>query len=441
MLEPIVALATAPMKAALAIIRLSGNNVFAVVSNFFSKDLVSINKRGIYFGNIIDKEKDKVVDQVVLLLYVAPHSFTGEDSIEIICHGSLIIAQEIIALCIKFGARYALNGEFSNRAFLNGKMDLIQAEAINDAINATTSEAKNLAMLSLQGQTSKLVEPIRTKLADILSLIDVNIDYPEYYDVEVASKEKIVKDVGEIIDLLDLTLAKGYKGNIIKDGITIAIVGKPNAGKSTLLNAFLKEKKAIVTDIPGTTRDVVEGTISINGVAINLLDTAGIHDSTDIIEKEGIKKSLEAIKKADLILYVVDSNDEEEDPEILKELNGKNVIKIYNKNDIKNINKEGLHISATTGDVEVVRQEIIKRLNLSSENYINASINNIRDLGLLEKIRDDLKNALKATKENHPLDLISVYLSDAYDNVLEMLGKTNDLDITDEIFSRFCIGK
>jgi tRNA modification GTPase len=439
MLDTIVALATAPMKAALAIVRLSGEDVFGIVSKVFSKDITTTKEKSIFVGDIVDG--DKTIDQVVLLVYVCPHSFTGENAVEIICHGSIIIAQEIISLLIKNGARYALNGEFSNRAFLNKKIDLIQAEAINDAINATTSEAKNLAILSLKGKTSQLVTPIKDKLADILSLIEVNVDYPEYYDVEIATKEKIETEITAILKLLRITISNGYKGNIIKDGITIAIVGKPNAGKSTLLNAFLKEKKAIVTDIPGTTRDVVEGQISLNGVSINLLDTAGIRESSDIIEKEGIERSKEAIGKADLILYVLDSSDKDEDKELVNLVKNKKCIKVYNKTDLNDVKADGVHISAITGDIETVKDAIIRSLNLKEDNYVNPSINNIREIGILEQIANDLEEALKSNSEKQPLDIISVPLNDAYQKTLELLGESADLDITKEIFSRFCIGK
>lgn len=439
MLDTIVALATAPMKAALAVIRLSGEDVFSVVSKCFSKNLSSIQEKSIFVGEI--RDQSKTIDQVVLLAYVSPYSFTGENSVEIICHGSVLIAQEIIALLIKNGARYAVNGEFSSRAFYNGKIDLVQAEAINDVINATTSEAKNLAMISLKGDTSKLVQDLKTKIADILSLIEVNIDYPEFHDIEIATQEKIKIDVKNILDLLHKTIDAGYKGNIIKDGIVVAIVGKPNAGKSTILNAFLKEKKAIVTDIPGTTRDVVEGQIVVNGVSIKLLDTAGIRESDNIIEKEGINKSLEAIKSANIIIYVVDTTDKNEDKEILDLLNSKEVIKVYNKDDLHGGKSDGIAISAISGDIDPIKKEIIKRLGLSKENYTNASINNMRELGLLEKVKENLEEAYDANKNNMPLDIISVSLTDAYQNVLDILGESTDLDISKEIFSRFCVGK
>ena len=354
----------------------------------------------------------------------------------------MIIANQIVSLCIKNGCRYALNGEYTNRAFLNKKLDLIEAEAVNDVINATSIEAKKLSLMSLKGQTSNLVEPIRTKIADILSLIEVNIDYPEYEDVEVVTKEKILTELSKISAELKDLIKNGYKGNIIKDGVKIAIVGKPNAGKSSLLNALLNEDKAIVTAIPGTTRDIVEGTILINGVTLYFKDTAGIRESDDIIENQGILKSKKAILEADLVLYIVDSTDENEDESILESIKNKEVVKVYNKNDLSNIIKEdGISISALNKDIQVLKNEIYIRLNLTNDNYVNPSINNMRDLGLLEKIEKELSSAVNLTKNDCALDLISINLTNAYALVLELLGLSNDCDISQEIFSRFCVGK
>lgn len=440
MLEPIVALATPPLKSALAVIRISGDGCFDIVSKMFSRKIVLEGKNRIFVGDILDN--DELVDEVVLLAYKGPYSFTGEDSIEIICHGSMIIANQIVSICIKNGCRYALNGEYTNRAFLNKKLDLIEAEAVNDVINATSIEAKKLSLMSLKGQTSNLVEPIRTKIADILSLIEVNIDYPEYEDVEVVTKEKILTELSKISAELKDLIKNGYKGNIIKDGVKIAIVGKPNAGKSSLLNALLNEDKAIVTAIPGTTRDIVEGTILINGVTLYFKDTAGIRESDDIIENQGILKSKKAILEADLVLYIVDSTDENEDESILESIKNKEVVKVYNKNDLSNVVKEdGISISALNKDIQVLKNEIYTRLNLTNDNYVNPSINNMRDLGLLEKIEKELSSAVNLTKNDCALDLISINLTNAYALVLELLGLSNDCDISQEIFSRFCVGK
>ena len=438
--EPIVALATAPLKSALAIVRCSGDGIFDIVNKCFSKKINLINKKNkIFYGYI--KNNEEIIDQVILLAYKSPFSFTGEDSVEIICHGSVLIANEIIEVLIKNGCRYAVNGEFSNRAFLNNKINLIEAEAINDVINSVSKESKNLSMLSLIGKSNDLVINIKNKIADIMSLIEVNIDYPEYNDIENVTKEKIEKDISDICENLKQTISNGEKGKIIKDGLKVAIVGKPNAGKSSLLNAFLKQNKAIVTSVAGTTRDVVEGEIILNGIYLKLLDTAGIRESENLIEKEGIKKSKQAINEADLIIYVVDVTDKNEDLDILESIKDKIVVKVYNKSDLVRKDDDKLYISALTNDIDPLKDEIIKKLNLSKENYQNPSINNARELGLLKKCYEYLNLVLDENKNDLSLDLISIDLKNAYNCILEILGEETDLDFTKEIFKRFCVGK
>lgn len=438
--EPIVALATAPLKSALAIVRCSGDGIFDIVNKCFSKKIKLINEKNkIFYGYI--KNNEEIIDQVILLAYKSPFSFTGEDSVEIICHGSVLIANEIIEVLIKNGCRYAVNGEFSNRAFLNNKINLIEAEAINDVINSVSKESKNLSMLSLIGKSNDLVINIKNKIADIMSLIEVNIDYPEYNDIENVTKEKIEKDISDICENLKQTISNGEKGKIIKDGLKVAIVGKPNAGKSSLLNAFLKQNKAIVTSVAGTTRDVVEGEIILNGIYLKLLDTAGIRESENLIEKEGIKKSKQAIDEADLVIYVVDATDKGEDLDILENIKDKIVVKVYNKSDLVRKDDDKLYISALTNDIDPLKDEIIKKLNLSKENYQNPSINNARELGLLKKCYEYLNLVLDENKNDLSLDLISIDLKNAYNCILEILGEETDLDFTKEIFKRFCVGK
>ncbi|MFA7449830.1 MAG: tRNA uridine-5-carboxymethylaminomethyl(34) synthesis GTPase MnmE, partial [Bacilli bacterium] len=329
MLDTIVSLATPPMMGALAVIRLSGPEAFSVVTKSFTKDLTKLKDKAIVYGKLFDDEE--LVDEVVAFCFVAPHSFTGEDVVEISCHGSMLIANEIISLMIKNGARLAVPGEFSNRAYLNGKVDLVQAEAINDMINATTSEAKKLSLLSLVGETSKIVYPIRERLADILSLIEVNIDYPEYQDIEEANYALVISEVTAINKEIGRLIQEGRQGQIIKEGIKVAIVGAPNVGKSSLLNALLKEDKAIVTDIAGTTRDVVEGEINLDGLKLLLLDTAGIRESSDIIENIGIQKSKASIAAADLVIHVKDAENVDLEDEFTNLVQDKKVITVYNK--------------------------------------------------------------------------------------------------------------
>lgn len=442
MLDTIVAVATAPIKSALAIIRVSGSDAFSLVSKIFTSDLTKVTKRTSFFGKI--RTNGKNIDEVVLLAYKGPQSFTGEDVVEIITHGSPLITNEIIEILLGLGARIALNGEFSARAYANNKIDLIQAEAINDMINATTKEAKNLALLSLSGEASAIIQPIKEKIADILSLIEVNIDYPEYEDIEQANKEMIIS----AIDKINLDIAKlineGNQGKIIKEGINVAIVGKPNVGKSSLLNAFLQEEKAIVTDIAGTTRDIVEGSVNVKGITLHLFDTAGIRESQDRVEKIGIHKAKKTIEDADLVLLVLDASEKltKEDEDLLEMTKDKKRLIVHNKADLKlDDKKDAIYVSAIQKDVSVLEEKIISLFGIEEKSYFRPSLNNARQLGLLEKVREYLKLAKKDAEEDLPVDLISVNLHGAYNAILEILGEHNDNDLTDEIFSRFCVGK
>ena len=442
MFETIVALATPPLKSALAVIRVSGDDCFDVVSKCFSKDIRDINKRTLIVGEIVDN--DIVIDQVVMCVYKGPKSFTGEDLVEIICHGSMLIANQIIEVLLKNGARLATNGEYSSRAFLHGKIDLIQAESINDVINATTKEAKQLSIQSLKGEVSELVLPIKKSIADLISLIEVNIDFPEYEDIEVANKDLIVKSIDDINPCINKLIADGQKAKIIKDGIKVAIVGKPNVGKSSLLNALTGEEKAIVTDIAGTTRDVVEGEINLNGVVLHLLDTAGIRDVEDKIESIGINKSKEVIKEADLVIVVLDASSEldEMDKEILAISENKKRIIIYNKSDLSTkTDDDKIYISALTGDISPLKKEIYKAVGLENEAFTTPSLNNVRQLGLLKNVKESLLKAKQDTELDLSIDLIAVSLYDAYRSILEILGEVDQIDISKEIFARFCVGK
>ncbi len=442
MFETIVALATPPLKSALAIIRLSGDDCFEIVSKMFTKNIKNIKEKTILYGTIIDGEEN--VDQVILLVYKGPKSFTGEDSVEVICHGSMLIVNQIITLSLKHGARLAMHGEFSSRAFFHNKIDLIQAESINDVINATTQEAKKLSLLSLEGEVTQIVQPIKSKIADILSLIEVNIDFPEYEDIEVANKDKVIGYVDSINENINKLISDGRKAKIIKDGIKVAIVGKPNVGKSSLLNALIGEEKAIVTDVAGTTRDIVEGDVNLKGVVLHLLDTAGIRDSRDVVESIGVEKAKASIKKAELVIVVLDASEKEdiEDRTILKITEGINRIIVYNKSDKKIVNQgSGLYISALKKDINPLVDEIYQMLDLDDQAFEQPALNNARQIGLLERAKESLQKAKEDAINDLPIDLVAVSIRDAYESVLEILGETNQVDISKEIFARFCVGK
>ena len=439
MFETIVALATAPIKSALSIIRLSGDDVFDVVNKCFNKDLSNIKEKTILYGSIIDDNEK--IDDVILLAYKGPKSFTGEDSVEIICHGSPLICKQIIEICIKNGARMATNGEFSSRAYMHNKIDLIQAEAINDVINATTKEAKNLSLLSLDGKTSDLIRPIKTRIADLLSLIEVNIDYPEYEDIEIANKDKVISVIDELIPQIDVLVDDGQKAKIINEGVKVALVGKPNVGKSSLLNALLGEDRAIVTDIAGTTRDVVEGHVNIDGIVLHLYDTAGIRDSEDKIESIGIEKSKKTIKDSDIVIVILDSSKEieDEDRRILEYTKEYNPIIVYNKDD--SMESDKLSISALNGQIQPLINAIKERIGIIEKSFSTPALNNTRQLGLLSKAKESLLKAKEDALNDLTIDLISTSLFDAYTSVLDILGEANQIDLAKEISSRFCVGK
>ena len=444
MFETIVALATPPMKSALAIIRVSGDDCFSIVSKCFSKDITEIKERTLLVGYIVDKNKNQKIDEVVVAVYKGPKSFTGEDLVEIICHGSMLISQQIIDILLANGARLATNGEYSSRAFIHQRIDLIQAEAINDIINSSTKESKDLSMLSLTGKTSELLKPVKTRLADIISLIEVNIDYPEYEDIEQANKQQVITICEEIINMINKLVDDGEKARIIKDGIKVAIVGKPNVGKSSLLNSLVGEEKAIVTDIAGTTRDVVEGEVNLGGVVLHLLDTAGIRESNDVVENIGVDRAKKAVDDAELVIVVLDGTKEldEEDEKILKLTEKSNRIIIYNKADkITDKNDDKIYVSALTQDITPLIKEIHRVVGLDEQTFRQPALANTRQIGLLKQAKNSLLKAKEDAGNDLPVDLVSINLMDAYYAILDILGERNKADLSKEIFSRFCVGK
>ncbi len=438
--QTIISLITPPLMGAIAVIRLSGDDCLEITEKFFSR---KIDKpRYAYFGEI--RNGKETIDQVVLVYYKGPNSFTGEDVVEISCHGSMLIAQEIISLFVSEGVRLAERGEFSSRAFYHGKIDLVQAEAINSLINAVTPEQKKLSLFSLEGETSKLLSPLLEKMGGLLANIEVNIDYPEYLDIEEVTKERIDVECEEMIKVLNELLDKSDKSQYVMNGINVALVGSPNVGKSSLLNALLNQDKAIVSSIPGTTRDYVEGNISLNGLPLHLIDTAGIREANDPLEKMGIDRSLKTFDEADLILFLLDASSEMSQEEkkllsLIKEKNKKYLL-VYNKKDlIKTYDENKLYISALNKDINKLKEAILKEFDLNL-NALSPTLFSSRERGLLNKARDNL---VKARDDNKylSLDLVSVSLKEAYDTLKEILGQSVNVDLEKEIFSHFCVGK
>lgn len=438
--DTIAAIATANATGAVSIIRISGEEAILIASELINKDLSKKEGYTITFGTV--QEDNEVVDEVLVSIFRAPKSYTGEDVVEIGCHGGLFITRKILSLCLGKGARLARRGEFTERAFLNGKMDLSQAEGVNDLINATDEVNAKSAMHSLKGSVSKILKPLEEDLTQIISNIEVNIDYPEYDDVHQLTEDEILpkaktwlKDIQKLID-------EAKKAVNIREGIDTVILGRPNVGKSSLLNALLEEDKAIVTDIAGTTRDIVEGTVRLDGITLNLIDTAGIHESNDIVEKIGIDKSLQALEKAELVIVVIDGSEAltDEDHKLLEMTKNKNRIVVYNKND-KAIQHDGISISAINGDVEALTNAIKEKYE--KELYLASSdtLNNERQIGLAIQAEQSMKNAIRTLEDGMELDLVTIDLENAWASLKEITGKAGKEDLLDEIFSRFCLGK
>ena len=438
--DTIAAIATANATGAVSIIRISGEEAILIASELINKDLSKKEGYTITFGTV--QEDNEVVDEVLVSIFRAPKSYTGEDVVEIGCHGGLFITRKILSLCLGKGARLARRGEFTERAFLNGKMDLSQAEGVNDLINATDEVNAKSAMHSLKGSVSKILKPLEEDLTQIISNIEVNIDYPEYDDVHQLTEDEILpkaktwlKDIQKLID-------EAKKAVNIREGIDTVILGRPNVGKSSLLNALLEEDKAIVTDIAGTTRDIVEGTVRLDGITLNLIDTAGIHESNDIVEKIGIDKSLQALEKAELVIVVIDGSEAltDEDHKLLEMTKNKNRIVVYNKND-KAIQHDGISISAINGDVEALTNAIKEKYE--KELYLASSdtLNNERQIGLAIQAEQSMKNAICTLEDDMELDLVTIDLENAWISLKEITGKDGKEDLLDEIFSRFCLGK
>lgn len=439
----IVALSTPFMESAIAVIRLSGNDAIDIVNKMFTKDLTNAKSQTIHYGYL--KYNDEIIDEVMVSVFRAPRTYTCENMVEIATHGSLIIINKVISACVSLGATIAERGEFTKRAYLNGRIDLIQAESINDIIHSDSEEAINIALSGLKGNVSSLVKNLKTQVEDVIGNMEVNIDYPEYYDIEVETNETILPKVDKLLLDIDVILNEAKIGMLIKNGIKTAIIGKPNVGKSSLLNAFLGKNKAIVTNIPGTTRDIVEGSINLNGIKLDLLDTAGIHESDDEVENIGINKSKESLDEAELVLLVLDASNElnDIDKELLELTKNKNRIIVLNKCDLdKKLDIEGIEISAINQDISLLKNKIIEVLGFDIKDYKNkALLTSSRQIGLINKTKEALLNIKELINNEAPFDILSVDMKIAYDSLKEILGEISSLGYDDVIFSKFCVGK
>lgn len=442
----IAAISTPLGTGAISIIRMSGKDSISIINKIFTKDLSNEKSHTIHYGKIIDNNEE--IDEVLVSLMRSPKTFTKEDVIEINCHGGLSTTNKVLELLLNNGAVLASPGEFTKRAFLNGRIDLIEAQGIMDLIEAKTELARTQAMKELNGNLSNKIDLLREKLIEIISNIEVNIDYPEYEDINKVTNEEIYPKIKELIQEIDNLIASSEDGKIIKEGITIGIIGKPNVGKSSLLNAILEEEKAIVTDIEGTTRDTIEGTTIINGIACNFIDTAGIRNSNNIVEQIGVNKSKKIIDTCDLVLLVLNNNDiiTKEEQELLEQIRNKPHIVIVNKIDLEQkleLNEECIKISIKEKKgLEQIKDKISEIFNLEKIKTQDMTyLSNARSISLLKKANNLLVSSLTNIENNYPIDIVEIDLKESWNTLGEIIGKTYTDELLDEMFQRFCLGK
>ena len=447
----IVAISTALGKGAISIVRLSGNGSIELVNKCFKgKDLTKVDSHTINYGYIVDKEE--IIDQVLVSVMRAPKTYTKEDVVEINTHGGIAATNKVLELMILNGARLATPGEFTKRAFLNGRIDLVEAEAVMDLINSNTEKARIQSINQLEGRLTGVIRKFRQELLELLANVEVNIDYPEYEDIEVVTIDNIKDRVGHMKESLSEIIKESENRKVIKDGINVAIVGRPNVGKSSILNKLLGENKAIVTDIAGTTRDIVEGSITLNGIMLNFVDTAGVRSTEDIIEQVGVEKSIEQIAKADLVILVLNNNEEitKDDEELIEKVKTKKYITVINKKDLDtkiDISKYALENIIYTDTVsmdgiESLKNKIVELFNLDEIDSNNIDIfTNMRQLTLAKEALSVLDDVKKGIDDEVPVDMVSIDIKRIWTILGEILGENYSDELIDQLFSQFCLGK
>lgn len=442
----IAAIATSLGTNAISIIRVSGKDSIEIVDKIFSGNLKNKESHTITYGYI--KDKDKKIDEVLVSIFKAPKSFTAENVVEINCHGGIATTKKVLELLLLNGCRQAQAGEFTKRAFLNGRIDLTKAEAVQDLINAKSENARKIIMNNLEGKTSSKIKELRQKLRSIISNIEVNIDYPEYLDIEEMTREKIIDNLDYIKENLNSIIENSKNSKVIKDGINVAIIGRPNVGKSSILNKLLKEDKAIVTDVAGTTRDIVEGKAVIDGILLNFIDTAGIRKTDDKVEQIGVTKSLNELSNANLIILVLNNNEPltEEDKYLLNLTENKKRIIVVNKNDLENKLqiKEDV-ITTNTNSYEGIESLINKIKEMFNLDKIDTDdfnyVSNVEQIAKLEEARQSLIDIETSLKNDMPIDIIEIDIKNIWTILGEILGETYTEELLDNLFKDFCVGK
>lgn len=451
--DTICAIATSQGVGAIAIIRISGEDSIKVVNKIFKgKDLEKVESHTINYGHITDG--DKIIDEVLVSVMKAPKTFTAEDTVEINTHGGISPTNKVLELLLENGCRLAEPGEFTKRAFLNGRIDLLEAEAVMDMINSKTDAQRQMAINQIGGKVSDLINSLRSDMVQIISNINVNIDYPEYDDVDIITNEILIPKITSLKARIEKILKESENGKIIKEGIKTSIVGRPNVGKSSLLNALLEEDKAIVTDIAGTTRDIVEGQITINGILLNMIDTAGIRKTEDKIEAIGVEKSFKMIEDSELVLLMLNNNENlsNDIKEIIEKIKEKHYIAIINKIDLENkLNRDELVIPLDkiveisvkeNKGIDDLKEKIVKMFNIDElETKDPTYLNNSRSISILKRCLKSINDIEYGLKNNMPIDMIELDIKNIWEELGTINGTTYEEELLDEMFQRFCLGK
>ncbi|MGM8212864.1 tRNA uridine-5-carboxymethylaminomethyl(34) synthesis GTPase MnmE [Virgibacillus sp. W0430] len=456
-MDTIAAISTPIGEGAIGIVRLSGEEAVSIAARLFKgKNLAKVPSHTIHYGKIIDPSTNHAAEEVMVSVMKAPKTFTREDVVEINCHGGLVAVNRVLEIVLQQGARLAEPGEFTKRAFLNGRIDLSQAEAVMDIIRAKTNKAMQVALHQMDGRLSRLIQSLRQTLLETVAHVEVNIDYPEYDDVEEMSHELMEVKTKEVFAEIERILQVAEQGKILREGIKTAIIGRPNVGKSSLMNAFVQENKAIVTDVPGTTRDIIEEYVNIRGVPLRLVDTAGIRETEDIVERIGVERSREVLQDSDLILFMLNYNETltEDDFAIFKAIRGLTFIVIVNKTDLDkrlDLNK----VSELAGNnpiitASVLHEEGIDKLETAISTIFFAGaidagdltyVSNVRHIQLLKQAKQALADAMQGLELGMPLDIVQIDVTRTWEFLGEIIGDTASDALIDQLFSQFCLGK
>lgn len=456
-LDTIAAISTPLGEGAIAIVRLSGDEALTIANKMYrGKDLTTVDSHTIHYGRIVEPDTEEMIEEVMVSVMREPKTFTREDVVEINCHGGLASVNRLLELALYHGARLAEPGEFTKRAFLNGRIDLSQAEAVMDLIRAKTDKAMHVAVRQLDGKLSKLITRLRQQLIETVAHVEVNIDYPEYDDVEEMTLNLLKERIALVSDEIIKLLAMAKQGKILREGISTAIIGRPNVGKSSLMNALVQENKAIVTDIPGTTRDIIEEYVNVRGVPLKLVDTAGIRETEDLVEKIGVERSRQVLNEADLILLVLNNNDvlTDEDRQLLEIVRDMEVIVLINKTDLE-ATLDHDEVKRLIDGKPVVTTSLIEEAGIDQleqaiadtfftggiESSDLSYVSNARHIQLLNQAKQSLSEADMAIDSEMPLDLIQIDVTRAWELLGEIIGDTVQDSLIDQLFSQFCLGK